>query len=71
MKPPLGYFALYKKPIKMKKILSIVICAIFLTGSALAQVTTAYLSGVVTNGNAGVENATIKAVLTTQRCLHR
>ncbi|MEY3096754.1 MAG: hypothetical protein RL647_344, partial [Bacteroidota bacterium] len=39
----------------MKKILSIVICAIFLTGSALAQVTTAYLSGVVTNGNAAVE----------------
>lgn len=49
----------------MKKLLSIVICAIFLSGSALAQVTTAFLSGVVTNGNTAVENATIKAVLTT------
>lgn len=54
----------------MKKILSIVICAIFLTGSALAQVTTAYLSGVVTNGNAAVENATIKAVLTTTNAVY-
>lgn len=49
----------------MKKLLSTVICAIFLSGSALAQVTTAFLSGVVTNGNTAVENATIKAVLTT------
>ena len=50
---------------KIKQILTTAICAILFTGSALAQVTTAYLSGVVINGNAPVENATIKAVLTT------
>ncbi|MFM2425437.1 MAG: hypothetical protein RL747_981, partial [Bacteroidota bacterium] len=45
----------------LKKLLTLALGAILLTGSALAQVTTAYLSGVVTNGNAAVENATIKA----------
>ena len=54
----------------MKKLITTAICAIFFTGSALAQVTTAYLSGVVTNGNSGVENANIKAVLTTTNAVY-
>ena len=54
----------------MKKLITTAICAILITGSALAQVTTAYLSGVVTNGNAAVENATIKAILTTTNAVY-